>query len=344
MKILVTGAAGFIGYALAEVLSRDEGNLVYCVDNFVRGADDSYYKDLCSRKNVVRIDFDLNNPNYSGVLPDEVDYIYHMAALNGTQNFYERPLEVVRCCTLPTLNLLSYYLGEGKLTGRFIHAGTCESYAPSVNHGLAPVPTPEDVLLSVDDPGNLRWSYGGSKINNEIALYAAAQEALANGRAFEFSILRYHNVYGPRMGDKHVIPDYLHRVFMKNESALYGAVNTRSFMYIHDCVRATIKCATEPSLTNEIVNIGINDMIPMTELVKKMLPHVNTWRGYRYLEPVGEEIVCHEAPKGSVVLRAPDVTKLTEIGFEPLVSLDEGLEKTVHWYFNDWEANSASDA
>ena len=193
MKIMVTGAAGFIGFHLARELAG-QGHHVVCVDNFVRGEDDPFYRELVGRANVERCDVDLTDPAAVRELPADVETIYHMAALNGTQNFYERPFEVVRCCTLPTIFLLEKY-GASPWLRRFVYAGTSEAYASTVSRFDWEVPTGEDVPLSIDDPLNPRWSYAASKMHGEIAVI---QAATAFGT--RFAIIRYHNVYGPRIG------------------------------------------------------------------------------------------------------------------------------------------------
>src|SRR3546814_2273006 len=81
-------------------LSQSSDNEVFCVDNFSRGEDDGLYEQLIEKPNVHHFDIDLNDFDAVTKLPTDVSIIFHMAALNGTQNFYERPFEVVRSCTL----------------------------------------------------------------------------------------------------------------------------------------------------------------------------------------------------------------------------------------------------
>ena len=117
---LVTGAAGFLGFYIAQQLAKSPENQVVCVDNFIRGQRDEHYAKLIAKDNVVEFELDLNSLEACSKLPENVDYVFHMAALNGTQNFYSQPFEVVRCCTLPTLHLLEKYGQTGKLK-RFIY-------------------------------------------------------------------------------------------------------------------------------------------------------------------------------------------------------------------------------
>lgn len=317
-KIIVTGAAGFIGWRLADALSRDDSNLVHCVDNFIRGDDDEAYRELCARPNVFRHDLDLTKLESVDELPDEVDVIYHMAALNGTQNFYERSFDVMKCCTLPTIYLLDRY-GRSSLQ-RFMYAGTSEAYASTVTRFGWEVPTDETVPLSIDDPSNVRWSYGGSKLHGEIAVQCAARQL-----NLPFSIIRYHNVYGPRMGDKHVAPDFLMRA-RRGELSLHGYEDTRAFLYIDDAVDATIAVAMSKNCEGETINIGSENEMIIKDFAELMMD-VAGLKG---------EIALHPSPQGSVKRRAPNTKKLRELtGFSEKWSLRDGLRETVAFYLSE---------
>jgi UDP-glucose 4-epimerase len=328
VKILVTGAAGFLGYHLAKRLAARPDCQVYCVDNFIRGERDPAFAALVALPNVDLIEADLSVEAQVHALPADIDFVYHMAALNGTQNFYERPLDVIRHSTLPTLFLADYYSNStgqhpGQHPGlkRFIYAATSEAYASTVTRFGWPVPTGEDVPLSIDDVQNPRWSYAGSKLHGEIVV---AQAGLA--RAMPYSIIRYHNAYGPRMGDKHVIPDFMQRM-NEGRYELFGHADTRSFIYVEDAVSATLGVGETAGAQGEIVNIGGTEELTMLEL------------GERILKVCGIEasITVHPSPAGSVRRRAPDIGKLERLtGFAPSFSLDEGLAATAAFYLDGW--------
>lgn len=320
MRILVTGAAGFLGFHLARSLAAQHGNEVICVDNFLRGEDDTHYRALGKRRNVTRIDIDLTEPAAVADLPGDIDYVYHLAALNGTQNFYERPFDVIRASTLPTIFLVERYGREPQGLKRFLYAGTSEAYAATVTRFGWPVPTAEDVPLGIDDVMNPRWSYAGSKLHGEIV---TAQAGCHFG--FPMTILRYHNAFGPRMGDKHVVPDFMARM-RDGRYELFGYEDTRSFLYVDDAVRATIMVAQSPNCAGEIVNIGGAHEITMLELGRRIL----------LVESVDEEILLHPSPPGSVRRRAPALSKLRELtGFSERIPLDVGLRATADFYLRD---------
>jgi len=315
-RVLVTGAAGFIGYALADSLSRQPDTIVCLVDNFVRGERDAPYEELCSRDNVTAFELDLTDRRALDALPESFDVIFHMAALNGTQNFYERPYEVVRCSTLPTFHLLDRY-GIGRGLRRFVYAGSSEAYAGTVSAFDWPVPTAEDVPLCIADPSNIRWSYGASKLHGEVTTIAAGTQC-----GVDYTVIRYHNVYGPRMGDKHVVPDFLGRM-KAGIYSLYGYRDTRSFIYIDDAVRATMMLAECPGAINEIVNVGSEKEISILELGREILA----------LAGIDAEIELYDSPPGSVARRAPDVAKLKSlVGFKERWTLVDGLRPTMDYY------------
>jgi len=313
---LITGAAGFIGFHLARALAA-RGDRVVAVDNFVRGERDAALQALADLPNVTFIEADLTRENDVADLPVDVERVYHMAALNGTQNFYERPMDVIRCSTLPTILLAERMRDSG--IKRFVYAGTSESYASTVTRFGWPVPTAEDVPLSLDGVDNPRWSYAASKMHGEVVTIQAGRSY-----GFPWSIIRYHNVYGPRMGDRHVVPDFFERM-RDGRYELFGHADTRSFLYIDDAVRATLALGESAECANEIVNIGSPEEITIADLGKRMMA----------VRGIDAAITLHPSPAGSVKRRAPDIAKLQRLtGFAPRVSLDDGLAATARFYLD----------
>lgn len=315
-RVMVTGAAGFIGFALAESLSNEPDTHVYAVDSFIRGEPDHLFNELIKKESVSLYELDLSDPKAVSQLPVDAELIFHMAALNGTQNFYERPYDVMRCSTLPTFNLLEHYKNSAALE-RFVYAGSSEAYAGTVSRFGWNVPTAEDVPLCISDPTNPRWSYAGSKLHGELLAVAAGSQL-----GTPYTVIRYHNVYGPRMGDKHVIPDFLLRM-KKDVFSLYGYKDTRSFIYIDDAVRATVSLARAEAAANEIINVGSAQETKIADL------------GYLMLEIAGikAEIDLYPSPAGSVARRAPDTEKLKQlIDFREEWTLKEGLTETMEYY------------
>lgn len=315
-RALVTGAAGFIGFHLVRALAA-RGDTVVAVDNLVRGERDEAFVELMNQPGVTWIEADLSRESEVANLPTDVDYVYHLAALNGTQNFYERPMDVIRSCTLPTFFLAEAF--RDAPLKRFVYAGTSESYASTVTRFGWPVPTAEDVPLSIDGVDNPRWSYAASKMHGEVVTIQAGRSY-----GFPWSVIRYHNAYGPRMGDRHVVPDFMMRM-REQRYELFGHADTRSFLYIDDAVRATIAVGESEDCAGEIVNVGGTDEVTMHDLAKHMMA----------TRQIDAPIVLHPSPAGSVPRRAPDISKLQRLtGFAPRVALDRGLAATADYYLD----------
>lgn len=292
-RILVTGSTGFIGQHLVLAL-ENQGFIVVKAD----------------RTNGI----DLTIKEHVDNLPD-VDYVVHLAAHNGTKHFYEKPYDVIRDGVLPTQYLLDRYAGKVE---RFIFTGTCESYAGAVDLFGWQVPTGEDVPLVVSDVTNPRWSYGGSKIVNELQVIAA-QKQLGQ----EFSIIRYHNIYGPGQRD-HFIPEFYERA-KTGDLTLKGWENTRSFMYISDAIEATIKIIFEKVCANEIINVGVDEEKTIKEVAEIILKSSN----------IQGELKLENAPEGSVKRRCADVSKMHSLlNFKSTICLEQGIKLTLNTYEN----------
>ena len=316
-RILVTGAAGFIGYHLIKLLAKEDCEIVAC-DNLSRGQMDKEMEQICQSKNVKFINCDLTDGKESQKLAGNYSHIYHLAAINGTKYFYEKPNEVLRVNILSLVNLLEWV--KNSTVDKLLFTSSSEVYAGTARAFTLPVPTPEDVPLTIDDVFNPRLSYAGSKLIGELFM-------INYSRVFDFpmTIIRYHNVYGPRMGYEHVIPEFNVRILKRqNPFKLYGSTDTRAFCYVDDAVMAT-KMVMQTSTTNGgIIHVGNPfEEIQILDLAKKMLDLFN------FHPPI--EIL--PAPQGSVSRRCPDISKLNRLTlFKPQIALNTGLVKTFEWY------------
>jgi UDP-glucose 4-epimerase/UDP-glucuronate decarboxylase len=137
--------------------------------------------------------------------------------------------------------------------------------------------------------------------------------------------VRYHNIYGPRMGHRHVIPEFIGRLRRREQPfEIYGGEQTRAFCYIEDAVEATYRVAASSACAGEIVHIGNAAEETQIANLATLLMELT---GYH--APLRE----HGARPDSVSRRCPDTTKLrTLTGFQPQVPLRDGLAKTLEWY------------
>ena len=320
-NILITGAAGFIGFHLAKSFS-EESVKITLIDNLSRGVSDGEFQSFIDRKNVRYIQADMTAADYYAQLDEYYDEIYHLAALNGTKYFYEKPQEVLRINILSLLHLLEW--ANPERCGKFLFTSSSEAYAGTIrafpNGEIELVPTREDVPLCVDDVFNERYSYGGSKLIGELLTINYLRS-----RKVPFSIVRYHNIYGPRMGFEHVIPEFCRRVYDKQTPFdVFGGDDTRAFCYITDAVAATRAVMEREQCNGHVIHIGNSlEEIKITELAKKMTD----------IGSLDTQHIIMPSRSGSVSRRCPDTRKLYKLtGHEPIVPLDEGLRQTLAWY------------
>lgn len=316
-KALVTGGAGFIGLHLSKHLARTQE--VTIADNFARGKKDKELEQLLENKNVSFVQTDITKKEDFSKLDGKFDYIYHLAAINGTENFYKIPDKVLKVGIIGTINILDW-ITETK-QGKLLFSSSSETYAGGLKllGEKFPIPTPENVSLVVDDPSNVRWSYGASKIMSEVSIHC-----YHHVYKMPFTIIRYHNIYGPRMGTEHVIPQFIERILKKeNPFRIFGGEETRTFCYVEDAVRATQLAMESPKASSQTIHIGRTDgEIKIVDLARKLFRIAKT----------SPKIKIEPAPKGSVKRRCPDTTKLSFLGFKAQVSLDQGLKETFSWY------------
>ena len=324
-KILITGAAGFIGCHLAKNLlnAYDSSAQFVLVDNLQRGKMDNDFKSLLEDNRITFLQLDLTDLSSYNQLGNGYDHVYHLAAVNGTNLFYEIPHEVLRINTLSLIYMLEWFRKENS-QGKFCFTSSNEAYAGGlIAFGQLPIPTPEKVPLVIEDTYNPRWSYGGSKLIGELFVINYAEKY--NLKAV---IVRPHNFYGPRAGYSHVIPQFCVRVSEHIDPfPIYGSEDTRTFCYIEDAVCAMRLLMDSDKTDNrpiETVHIGDVEEVTMRALLDKVFK-VADWKPKKVEEKEGQ--------KGSVARRLADISKIKAlVDWEPKISLDEGLKLTFEWY------------
>lgn len=312
--VVVTGGGGFIGHHLVKQLVQNKDVVV--LDNFSRGTPERLIglKDNVLVRNCDITDYDSIEKSLKGF---DVKGIYHLAAINGTGNFYKIPLDIMDVGILGCRNVLTFAKNHG--VEHVITASSAEVYQE-----CATVPTPEDVPLIVPDVKNPRFSYGLSKIYTEYYSYHFGLNHNMN-----ISIFRPHNVFGPDMGLQHVIPqfimEFLRQIDGEDEVRIEtkGSLDAiRAFCYVDDIVRGLILLSEKNSGVN-VYNIGNTHRVTMSELLSEIGSVMKC--DYTVLAGRDEHI-------GGSMLRCPDITKIINLGFECSVPLSEGLLKTIDWY------------
>lgn len=309
---LVTGAAGVIGFELAKQLC-EAGDSVVAVDIGKKGG----LGDLeeLARAHAGRLK--LLNADVArglGKLADEprFDAVFHLAAIVGVKYVTDHPYETLDVNLRSTLNVLDRAIADKSRA--VVFASSSENYASTVEAGHASVPTSESVTLSIDDIALPRWSYAASKIAGESAVFGAARLG-----GFAPLVVRFHNVYGPRMGPTHVIPEFLARCRERVDPfPVYGPEQTRSFLYVEDAARALRVVLSDGLAGNGgIYNVGQSVETRISDLAKLVFDVT----GHH------PKVDAKPAPPGSVARRVPDVAKLSKLGFKPSVSLEDGLRR-----------------
>lgn len=325
MKILITGATGFIGAHLAKH-ALDNNFVVHMCDNNIRGEKDQFIDTLINR-GAKFIQCDLTRLDEVIKLDKNYDIVFHLAAINGTENFYTIPYDVMRVNILTTMNLLEYLKDTG---AKFVYSSSSETYARTFKYQPELIPTPENIDLCVGDIFNPRYSYGGSKMAAELLVANFFHQ-----HNLDFQIIRYNNIYGPRMGFKHVMPQFIKRAhFKENPFTIFGSLQTRSFCYVDDAVEATMGLSLTQK--NGIFNIG-NDRqeIKIIELANKIISAFNYKPDFNIKNP----------PKGDVQRRCPDISKLRDtINFVPKYDIDMGIERTIEWYSEHYNTHPINNS
>lgn len=319
-RILITGGAGFIGYHLVHELSQDSANYLVLVDNFTRGEQDEELRALIDYPNVDLISADLADPLTYRQLGKEYDEVYHLAAIIGVENVLNRPHEVLRVNAVATLLLLDWFVkGGGE---KLLFSSTSEVYAWTQHFHTLPIPTPEDVPLSLTDLANPRSTYAGSKIFGELSTTHYCSKCDK-----PFVIVRYHNVYGPRMGTEHVIPELYYRAINgQNPLVVYSPNHSRAFCYVTDAISATVRAMRRKIAEGKTLNIG-NDLEEITigELAELLLEEAD----------IQVDIESRPATHDPIVRRCPDISRARELlDYQPKVMLVDGLRRTLEWYSN----------
>jgi nucleoside-diphosphate-sugar epimerase len=310
---LVTGGTGFIGSALVKALVR-RGARVRSLDNDSRG---SQHRLGAVARDVEFVVGDMRDPEVVARAVKGVECVCHLAYVNGTEFFYTMPEVVLEVAVKGIFNVIEACVKHG--VPELVLASSSEVYqTPPV------IPTPEDVPLSVPDPRNPRYSYGGGKILSELL-------AINYGRRHfqRTTIFRPHNVYGADMGWEHVIPQFVVRtralcqeVSGRIRLPIQGSGGeTRAFIHVDDMIGGAL-LVMDAGENLGIYNVGTQDEISVESLAKE----VGRWYGREV------DVAPGVLQPGGTTRRCPDTTKLRALGFEPKISLREGLDGTIRWY------------
>ncbi|KAF2776601.1 NAD-dependent epimerase/dehydratase family protein [Streptomyces sp. OM5714] len=307
-RALVTGGAGFVGSHLCGRL-LDSGTDVVCLDNLATGSR-ANVADLERRRGFRFVRADATDPAALRGLPGRFDLVLHFACPASPADYLRLPLETLDVGSTGTRNALERAHADG---ARFLLASTSEVYGDPLEH-----PQRETYWGNVNPVGP-RSVYDESKRFAE-ALVTAHRQVYGTDAA----IVRIFNTYGPRMrtGDGRAVPNFIAQALDGMPLTVAGdGGQTRSLCYVDDTVAGVLALAA--SGESGPMNIGGDDEITMLELARRVVD----------LTGSGSRIRFVERPVDDPGRRKPDTTLARErLGWRPVVSWSEGLERTIGWF------------
>ena len=313
-RVLITGAAGFLGSHLADRFLTD-GYEVVGVDNFITGSDQNI-ANLQEHEGFSFLNHDISTSLY---LSEELDGVLHFASPASPVDYLELPIQTLKVGSLGTHNMLGLSLAK---SARFLLASTSEVYGDPAVH-----PQTEDYWGNVN-PIGLRGVYDEAKRFAE-----AMTMAYHRYHGVDTRIVRIFNTYGPSMrpADGRVVSNFIVQALRNEPLTIYGdGSQTRSFCYVEDEVDGIFRLFHSDRI--EPTNVGNPHEFTISELAQLVIEETGSQSGIESLPLPADD------PK----VRRPDISVAREIlGWEPLTTLHEGLKKTVPYFRNLVETENA---
>jgi len=303
-RVLVTGGAGFLGSHLCERL-LGEGSDVVCIDNFFSGHKDNI------RLFVAHPYFELIRHDVIHPFFVEVDRIYHLACPASPIHYQMNPIKTVKTNVMGTINMLGL---AKRIRSRILLTSTSEIYGDAQIH-----PQPESYWGNVNSIG-LRSCYDeGKRVAETLMMDYHRQNKV------DIRIVRVFNTYGPRMAvdDGRVVSNFIVQALRGEPITIYGdGSQTRSFCYVSDLIDG-IRRMMDQETTIGPVNLGNPDEFTIIELAEKIVKMTGS----------RAKFVFKPLPSDDPVRRRPDISLAkAKLGWEPKVSLEEGLARTIEYF------------
>lgn len=311
-KVVITGAAGFLGSHLAKDL-LNQGHQVIGIDNFSTGRT-SNLKEFQDNPLFTFIEYDVTNQGIVDLpaVSQDVDEIYHLASPASPKFYQAAALETIYVNTFGTQNMLNL---ARKHDATILFASTSEAYGDPEVH-----PQPEEYRGNVNTWGP-RACYDEAKRLGEVFCYE--YNRLYQVRT---KVVRIFNTYsaGLRNDDGRVISNFVTQALLNEDITVYGdGSQTRSFCYVDDTLRGFQLMMDSDRSTGEIINVGNPveySILEVAQMVKR-------------LTDSSSKITFHDLPKDDPKVRRPVINKAKEfLGWEPQVTLEAGLLRTIEVY------------
>jgi UDP-glucuronate decarboxylase len=327
-RILVTGGAGFIGSHLSERLLND-GHEVLCLDNYFTG----------TKKNISHL---LTHPHFELVIHDvtqpillEVDWIFNLACPASPIHYQYNPVKTIKVNVLGALNMLGL---AKRVRARVMQASTSEIYGDPETH-----PQREEYWGNVNPIGKRSCYDEGKRVAETLFFDYLRQNNV------DIKVVRIFNTYGPRMrpDDGRVISNFITEAINNKPITIYGdGTQTRSFCYIDDMIEGMIRMMdyetgehkkernyTKPYLSgfSGPINLGNPNEVSIISIAKRIIDMLDS----------KSEIIFEKLPDDDPRRRCPDISKAKNyLEWQPKISLDEGLKKTIDYFLNKVRPNN----
>lgn len=314
MKVLVAGGAGFVGSNLCARLLR-EGHTVICVDNLLTGSMRNI-ESLKSNAAFTFLQHDVTEP-----LDLEVDAIFQLASPASPIGYWNHPFETIRVNTVGTTNLLDLAQKQG---ARLLMASTSEAYGDPLVH-----PQTEEYYGNVN-PIGVRACYDESKRLGETLTIEYVRRKGTDAR-----IVRIFNTYGPQsqLNDGRMIPNFITQALSHQPLTIHGeGSQTRSICYVDDLVDGLIRALFTEGTAGQVFNLGNPEEQTIKEWAQRIIRLCDS-----------PSTLVHEPKReDDPERRQPNIDRARRVlGWEPHISPDEGLRRTIAWFRQEMEREGA---
>ncbi|MCK4762713.1 MAG: SDR family oxidoreductase, partial [Candidatus Aminicenantes bacterium] len=304
MTILVTGAAGFLGSHLCDRLLAS-GHDVIGLDNFFTGSKNNI-RHLLDNNHFELIRHDIVEP-----ILLEAEQLYNFACPASPVHYQYNPVKTIKTSVIGAINMLGL---AKRVKARILQASTSEVYGDPEEH-----PQKEDYWGRVNPIGPRSCYDEGKRVAESLLINYHQQNNV------DIRIVRIFNTYGPRMAmnDGRVVSNFIIQALRGESITIYGkGEQTRSFCYVSDMVEGAIKMMNREDFIGP-VNLGNPREIRILELAEMILQ----------LTASKSKIIFHPLPEDDPVRRRPDISLAKkELGWQPLVSLEDGLKETIEYF------------
>lgn len=318
-NILITGGAGFIGFHLSKELLK-KGYKIFIIDNLSRGQFDPEFKNFIKNKNIKFFKIDLRKKLKLRI--KNLHYIFHLAGSVGVENINKEPYQSLINNIITLKNIIDFN-NKQKKSSKIILFSTSEVYSPLIKNHQVKFPLKEQNNIIFENDIIDRDAYYISKaINEKLVQFSKALHL----------ILRPHNIYGPRMGYSHVIPELIKKILKgkrkkTSKTLIFSPNHKRAFCYIDDAIDQIVKLSFNKKIKNSVFNIGnMKEETKILDLAKKLKHQLSS----------KSTLIHGPITAGSPSRRVPDMRRTQRaIKKYQYTNLNMGLQKTIDWYLKE---------